>query len=44
MHNCTNSNNNSTNCDKFPITPQNILNGGYQNFKVLNLEVYEVKN
>ena len=43
-HNCTNTNQNSTNCDKFAVTPQNILNGGNQNFVVSNLEVYEIKN
>ena len=43
-HNCTNTDKNSTNCDKFAVTPQNILNGGNQNFVVSNLEVYEIKN
>ena len=43
-HNCTKNEQNSTNCDKFSVTPQNILDGGNSNYLVLNLEVYEVKN
>ena len=43
-HNCTNNKENFTNCDKFSVTPQNILNGGNINFVVSNLEVYEIKN
>ena len=42
-HNCMNSNQNYTNCDKFSVPSQNILNGGYANFTVSNLEVYEKK-
>ena len=43
LHNCTANNQNSTNCDKFNVQPQNLLNGGNQNFVVSNLEVYEIK-
>ena len=42
-HNCTSSNQNSTNCDKFSVPSQNILNGGNRYFTVSNLEVYEIK-
>lgn len=42
-HNCTNTNQNSTNCDRYAANPQNILNGGNKNFTVSNLEVYEIK-
>ena len=42
-HNCMNNNQNYTNCDKFSVPSQNILNGGYANFTASNLEVYEKK-
>ena len=42
-HNCTANSQNRTNCDKFAVTPQNILNNGNANFYVKNLEVYEIK-
>ena len=41
-HNCTASNQNLTNCDRFNVNSKNILNGGNKNFIVSNLEVYEV--
>ena len=41
-HNCMNNNQNKTNCDKFSVPSQNILNGGNANFTVANLEVYEI--
>ena len=43
MHNCTAYNQNKTNCDRFSVPSQNILNGGNQYFTVSNLEVYEIK-
>ena len=42
-HNCTANNQNGTNCDKFSVQPQNLLNGGNRYFTVRNLEVYEIK-
>jgi hypothetical protein len=42
-HNCTNNGQNQTNCDKFSVPSQNILNGGNRYFTVSNLEVYEIK-
>ena len=42
-HNCTANSQNRTNCDKFSVPSQNILNGGNQYFTVSNLEVYEIK-
>ena len=42
-HNCTANSQNKTNCDKFAVTPQNILNNGNAYFYVKNLEVYEIK-
>ena len=42
-HNCTSNNQNYTNCDKFSVPSQNILNGGNSYFSVSNLEVYEMK-
>ncbi len=42
-HNCTVNNQNGTNCDKFSVQPQNLLNGGNRYFTVRNLEVYEIK-
>ena len=42
-HNCTSNNQNGTNCDKFSVPSQNILNGGNRYFTVSNLEVYEIK-
>ena len=43
LHNCTNNGQNRTNCDKFSVPSQNILNGGNRYFTVSNLEVYEIK-
>lgn len=43
QHNCTKTNQNGTNCDKFSVPSQNILNGGNRYFTVSNLEVYEIK-
>ena len=42
-HNCTNNGQNQTNCDKFSVPSQNVLNGGNRYFTVSNLEVYEIK-